>query len=337
MLVWGGLVWACSGASGAAHAQTVQVDTTTAAPSRTEAPASVQRVRARIRAIRGGPGPAQQQTAASPRPIRVEIQRITRGTLAPADLRALERRLRADFNQQIDALYRVLRQLPTGDLVVTNPSVQVVPPDTAARRPPAPPDTVTRVVPVSPGAVPPPPPAPVPTVRRVERAILETGLFRAAGVNFAFDESTLLPSATPILNAVGTVMQRYDELRIAVGGHTDSIGTAAYNQQLSEARARRVRQYLIDRHGIAPARLTAVGYGEARPVATNANATGRTLNRRVEFKVLNQAAVVEDRNATARQDTITVSRERLQELVRTLVQQELKRRAAAPDTTRPTP
>ncbi|RMF59783.1 MAG: OmpA family protein, partial [Bacteroidetes bacterium] len=69
-------------------------------------------------------------------------------------------------------------------------------------------------------------------------------------------------------------------------GHTDSTGPDDYNLRLSQARAEAVRAYLIERFGIAPERLVARGYGESQPIADNVTATGRTLNRRVEFRVI---------------------------------------------------
>jgi outer membrane protein OmpA-like peptidoglycan-associated protein len=128
-------------------------------------------------------------------------------------------------------------------------------------------------------------------VETVERRLLDTGAFRAFEVNFAFGESTLQSRATRTLDAVGTVLGRYPELRVEIGGHTDAVGTDTFNQQLSEARAEAVRAYLIDRFEVAPDRLVARGYGEAQPIASNERRSGRALNRRVEFTVLNPEAV----------------------------------------------
>jgi OOP family OmpA-OmpF porin len=72
-----------------------------------------------------------------------------------------------------------------------------------------------------------------------------------------------------------------------VAGHTDSVGTDQYNQGLSERRANSVRDYLVEQ-GVRASRLTAVGYGENRPVATNDTADGRQENRRVELVVLDR-------------------------------------------------
>lgn len=74
-------------------------------------------------------------------------------------------------------------------------------------------------------------------------------------------------------------------------GATDAVGPDAFNQQLSEVRAEAVRAYLADRFGLVPDPLVARGYGEARPLTSNDRRSGRALNRRVEFTVLNPEAV----------------------------------------------
>ena len=74
--------------------------------------------------------------------------------------------------------------------------------------------------------------------------------------------------------------------RFEIAGHTDSVGTEAYNQVLSEKRARALKQFLINQYGIDGNRLETIGYGESRPVAPNDTDTGRAMNRRVVFKRL---------------------------------------------------
>ncbi len=133
------------------------------------------------------------------------------------------------------------------------------------------------------------PRAAIQSVQEVERALFETGLFRAVGVNFEFGKSGLLEGADVLVDPVGEVLQRYPTLQIEVAGHTDSIGSDDFNQQLSEARAQTIAAYLVERWGIDPARLTATGYGETLPLVSNDNPTGRTLNRRVEFRVVEMA------------------------------------------------
>jgi len=102
-------------------------------------------------------------------------------------------------------------------------------------------------------------------------------------INFDFDKSVIKAQYYPLLNEVVQIMNTYSYLNVEVEGHTDSVGTDAYNQKLSERRAKAVRDYLINKGGISPSRLTSVGYGEGRPVTSNATKEGRAKNRRVEL------------------------------------------------------
>ena len=113
------------------------------------------------------------------------------------------------------------------------------------------------------------------------------------GVNFDFDKSTLRPDAVAILNEAIEILKRYPDLKVEVAGHTDSKGTDAYNQSLSERRASAVYDYLTS-NGIDAGRLVGpVGYGESRPIAPNTNddgsdnPEGRARNRRTELNVQN--------------------------------------------------
>ena len=81
-----------------------------------------------------------------------------------------------------------------------------------------------------------------------------------------------------------SLLEDFPELRIKINGHTDSIGDDASNLQLSEARAKAVLEYLVQK-GIAFERLRSEGFGETRPVADNESEEGRRLNRRTEFEV----------------------------------------------------
>ncbi|WP_159016367.1 OmpA family protein [Cognatiluteimonas profundi] len=114
------------------------------------------------------------------------------------------------------------------------------------------------------------------------------------GVNFDFDKATLRPDAVAILNEAIDILKRYPDLKVEVAGHTDSIGSDAYNQKLSERRAKTVYDYLTS-NGIDAGRLVGpVGYGESRPIAPNTNPDGsdnpegRAQNRRTELNVQNQ-------------------------------------------------
>ena len=102
------------------------------------------------------------------------------------------------------------------------------------------------------------------------------------GVNFETGKSELTPESEAILNGVAESLVANDEIKVQVSGHTDNTGSLAVNRRLSKARAEAVRQYLVD-HGVAADRLTAVGFGPDRPVASNRTSEGRAQNRRVEL------------------------------------------------------
>jgi len=126
-------------------------------------------------------------------------------------------------------------------------------------------------------------------VTEKETQLLDTGMIRLQGVNFETGKADLLPESHQALNEVGAVLRKWSQLQIEIGGHTDSRGTAASNQKLSEARAESVRSYLLGKFpDIQPSQLSSKGYGEARPIAPNNNALNMAKNRRVEFVVLNK-------------------------------------------------
>ena len=104
-------------------------------------------------------------------------------------------------------------------------------------------------------------------------------------VTFATNSSDLSPAFFEVLNSVGKVMKEFDKTVVEVAGHTDSTGSAEYNQSLSERRAGSVAQYMQAR-GISSQRLITVGMGETRPVATNDTPDGRQANRRVEITMV---------------------------------------------------
>jgi outer membrane protein OmpA-like peptidoglycan-associated protein len=103
-------------------------------------------------------------------------------------------------------------------------------------------------------------------------------------VLFDFNKATLRPEAREKLAKLSGIVLAYPSLRLALEGHTDSIGTDEYNQTLSEKRAYGVRDYLVAQ-GINGNNLTAVGMGKSGPIASNDNAAGRQQNRRVEMVV----------------------------------------------------
>jgi outer membrane protein OmpA-like peptidoglycan-associated protein/opacity protein-like surface antigen len=109
--------------------------------------------------------------------------------------------------------------------------------------------------------------------------------FILRGVKFEFDSDRLTEPAKLILNEVGETLKAYPTIKVDLEGHTDNVGTDAYNLGLSERRANSVKTYLAGR-GIEAARMNPVGYGESRPIDTNDTEEGREENRRVELKVI---------------------------------------------------
>jgi outer membrane protein OmpA-like peptidoglycan-associated protein len=103
-------------------------------------------------------------------------------------------------------------------------------------------------------------------------------------VLFDVDKATLKPGAREKLAKVSGIILSHPGLKLEVEGHADSTGSEEYNQSLSERRASSVRDYLVGQ-GVSSASITARGFGESQPVATNDTATGRQLNRRVELIV----------------------------------------------------
>lgn len=106
-----------------------------------------------------------------------------------------------------------------------------------------------------------------------------------SGINFAYDSADVQPQFRRTLDQVAGTLAEYDRTYLDVYGHTDATGSDAYNQNLSERRARAVADYLAGR-GVQPARLGTRGYGETQPVASNDTPEGQAANRRVEIKIV---------------------------------------------------
>ena len=104
-------------------------------------------------------------------------------------------------------------------------------------------------------------------------------------VKFDFDKAQVKPESYGDIKALADFMNQYPSTSTIVEGHTDSVGSDAYNQKLSERRASAVRDVLVNQYGVDGSRGNSVGYGEARPVADTATAEGRAFNRRVEAEV----------------------------------------------------
>ncbi len=128
-------------------------------------------------------------------------------------------------------------------------------------------------------APPPPPPTPAPMPPPSEKKLV------LRGVQFDFDSAKIRADARPILDEAIETLREHASVQVSVEGHTDSIGSEAYNQKLSERRARAVADYLVA-GGIDRGRLRVVGFGELQPIASNETEDGRAQNRRVELRAL---------------------------------------------------
>jgi outer membrane protein OmpA-like peptidoglycan-associated protein len=104
---------------------------------------------------------------------------------------------------------------------------------------------------------------------------------------FDIDSAAIKPGLQNEINRVSQVLVQYPQTNIMVAGHTDSSGSEAYNQELSERRATSVKTALLYQ-GVMASRVTTVGYGETQPVADNSTSGGRQMNRRVVITIMPQ-------------------------------------------------
>lgn len=112
-------------------------------------------------------------------------------------------------------------------------------------------------------------------------------------VNFAFNSSELTPISKNNLDKLAEVLTNNPDTNINIYGHTDSKGSEAYNQRLSEKRAESVKKYLVSKN-IVSNRIHAMGMGEQNPVASNETDEGRAKNRRVEFAITANEKMIQD-------------------------------------------
>jgi OOP family OmpA-OmpF porin len=129
-----------------------------------------------------------------------------------------------------------------------------------------------------------PPPAPAPVVE--ETAVVKEEVIVIRDVHFQFDSAKLTPADKDVLNTIATrLKQESSSAQLTVTGHTDSVGSDAYNQKLSDRRAHSVVEYLISQGVPRSSFVSVAGAGESQPVADNKTADGRALNRRTEIKI----------------------------------------------------
>ncbi len=119
-------------------------------------------------------------------------------------------------------------------------------------------------------------------------SLVSVGMTITLKVLFDFNKATIKSESYRGLDEAAQILKDNPKIMVEIQGHTDNIGSDAYNQKLSERRAQAVANYFIAQHGIEMRRLRAVGYGETKPIASNDTEEGRALNRRVEFVVLQE-------------------------------------------------
>jgi outer membrane protein OmpA-like peptidoglycan-associated protein len=107
----------------------------------------------------------------------------------------------------------------------------------------------------------------------------------ARTILFDTGKSSIKAESTSVMVDIITILKEYPNAKFTVEGHTDSVGSAKLNQSLSESRALSVKEFLVEK-GIEEFRLSAVGYGEDKPIASNSTRSGRTQNRRVEINLV---------------------------------------------------
>jgi OOP family OmpA-OmpF porin len=148
-------------------------------------------------------------------------------------------------------------------------------PAPAAPRPAAPAAPATPAAPAAPAA-------PAPAARPAPASVRQAVVIQADAL-FDFDKSVVRPDGKKSIDEALAKLGGVDLEMVIATGHTDSIGTDAYNQKLSERRAAAVKDYLVSK-GIPASKITTIGKGESQPVATNKTAEGRQKNRRVDIE-----------------------------------------------------
>ena len=136
--------------------------------------------------------------------------------------------------------------------------------------------------PAAPGAPIAPPPAAAPAPKPAPASVRQAIVIQADAL-FDFDQSVVRPDGKKNIDDAMAKLAGVDVEMVIATGHTDSVGTDAYNQKLSERRAAAVKEYLVSK-GIPASKITTLGKGESQPVATNKTKEGRQKNRRVDIE-----------------------------------------------------
>ena len=119
--------------------------------------------------------------------------------------------------------------------------------------------------------------------KKLYDALTEKGRVATQGIYFDTGSDRIRPESTPTLKEIGQMLTEHPDLKLTIEGHTDNVGDAKANLDLSQRRATAVKAYLVAKHGIDASRLNSVGLGDTKPVAKNDTPEGRQQNRRVEL------------------------------------------------------
>jgi outer membrane protein OmpA-like peptidoglycan-associated protein len=114
--------------------------------------------------------------------------------------------------------------------------------------------------------------------------IAKSGRVAVYGINFDTGKASITADSAAVLEEVRKLTAAHPELRLRIEGHTDNVGAAPANEQLSGERALTIKKFLAEK-GVAKERVLAVGFGQTRPVADNSTEEGRAKNRRTEFRI----------------------------------------------------
>ena len=176
--------------------------------------------------------------------------------------------------QDLEAHSKMVKEKSLEALNLTPCEKAPAPPPKVEAPPPPPPPPKVEPAPLAPPSPPPPPPP-----KPAELPVLDTIYFDAA-------KSNINPAAAKALDRNGMILKENPNLKVEIGGHTDSAGSEEANMAISEKRAQSAKKYLHDKFNISDDRMVVKAYGATKPIADNTTQEGRSKNRRVEFKII---------------------------------------------------
>ena len=128
-------------------------------------------------------------------------------------------------------------------------------------------------------------PVPEEVKKEIEQEIAD--VLKVENIQFEVDSSIITPKGIETVKKISVILKKYPNVKMEIGGHTDSDGDAAYNQQLSQERVDMVKKALIE-FGLNGDRFTTKGYGESKPLVPNDSPENKAKNRRVEFIIIGE-------------------------------------------------